>query len=87
MIYGTPIEVPIQDIDDKITSETVKKSAICKVSSKDLRTAEVLNTDDWKDKLKKILDVARGTMSQEEMHKIVDCAVQAHDVLSLQRSE
>jgi len=26
-------------------------------------------------------------MSQEEMYKIVDCAVQAHDVLSLQRSK
>ena len=86
LVYGTPIEVPIEDIDGKITSEAVEMSAICKVSSKDLRTAEVLNTDDRKDKLKRMLDLARGTMSQEEMHKIVDCAVQAHDVFSLQKS-
>jgi len=87
LVYGTLIEVSIEDTDDKITSETVEMTAICKVSSKDLRTAKVLNTDDRKDKLKRILDIAKGTMSQEEMHKIVDCAVQACDVLSLQRSE
>jgi len=62
LVYGTPIEVPIEDIDGKITSETVEMNAIYKVSSKDFRTAEVLNTDDRNDKLKRMLDVARGTM-------------------------
>ena len=42
LVYGTPIEVPIEDIDGKITSEAVEMSAISKVSSKDLRTAEVM---------------------------------------------
>ena len=86
LIWDTPIVEDLEN-DGKVTSEAVEMSTVYKVSSKDLRSDDVLNTEDRKNKLKKMLDAARGTISQEELQKIVDCTVQAQDVFSLQKSE